>query len=650
MTDRPFPPAVRSFRAAFMLCALLVISAQAAFAAPFASLVMDARTGEVLQSSNADTRLHPASLTKMMTLYVAFDAIKKGEIGLDTMVTISAKAANEPPSKLGLKAGQKIQLRYLIRAAAIKSANDCATAIGEAISGSEANFAKRMNRTAKALGMKNTTFKNANGLTEAGHLSTARDMAVLGRHLIYDHPEYYNLFSRRSADAGGRTVSSTNSRFLDAYEGADGIKTGYTVAAGFNLVASAQRGNTRIIASVFGGTSTPARNAKVAELLDFGFRKAPAGARIKNMPAPDLRNVAPDADADAEVAVAVASAGAAAGVAAKTIRVSGAISRSPVPRWRTAVATPAPSDAILATIKDGVAEALEAVAEEQVAAAPVVPPVVPLAAPPVAPHPAPPPRPDMAAQTLLKPGDPLLAVLDAADAPGAQLDGAPLAPLEIAALAPEAPPADPDLAEAEAAAVEAAIIAEAHDASVPPPADPVRVLAGAAPAEPAPPAEAQVLLADAAPIGPAPDAADLALLAEADEILLPPAIATPLPAGPGTMLVAAADPAPADVLAPITPETFDVADAAPVIVARLSTSGGRHWGINVGTYPSQYEAERVLLVTALKEVGTLGDSRRTVQKTRKGFDATFTGMTQDMAELACQRLIARNVRCETTRG
>lgn len=638
MTDRPFPPAVRSFRAAFMLCALLVISAQAAFAAPFASLVMDARTGEVLQSSNADTRLHPASLTKMMTLYVAFDAIKKGEISLDTMVTISAKAANEPPSKLGLKAGQKIQLRYLIRAAAIKSANDCATAIGEAIGGSEANFAKRMNRTAKALGMKSTTFKNANGLTEAGHLSTARDMAVLGRHLIYDHPEYYNLFSRRSADAGGRTVNSTNSRFLDAYEGADGIKTGYTVAAGFNLVASAQRGNTRIIAAVFGGTSTPARNAKVAELLDFGFRKAPAGARIKNMPAPDLRNVAPDADADAEVAVAVASAGAAVGVAAKTIRVSGAISRSPVPRWRTGVAAPAPSDAILATIKDGVAEALEVVAEEQVAAAPVVPPV----APPVAPHPAPPPRPDMAAQTLLKPGDPLLAVLDAADAPGAQFDAAPL---EIAALAPEAPPSDPDLAEAEAAAVEAAIIAEAHDASVPLPADPAPILA-----EAAPPAEAPVLLADLAPAGPAPDTDDLALLAEADEILLPPAIVAPLPAGPGTMLVAAADPAPAAMLAPITPETFDTAEAAPVIVARLSTSGGRHWGINVGTYPSQYEAERVLLVTALKEVGTLGDSRRTVQKTRKGFDATFTGMTQDMAELACQRLVARNVRCETTRG
>lgn len=156
------------------------------FAAPYAAMVMDARTGEVLHSRNADTRLHPASLTKMMTLYVAFEAIRLGEISLDTSVRISRFAASEPPSKLGLRSGQKIKLRYLIRAAAVKSANDAATAIGEAISGSEAAFAKRMTRTARALGMTNTTFRNAHGLTQSGHLSTARDMTVMGRRLFFD--------------------------------------------------------------------------------------------------------------------------------------------------------------------------------------------------------------------------------------------------------------------------------------------------------------------------------------------------------------------------------------------------------------------------------------------------------------------------------
>ena len=172
--------------AALWMFVVVPISARAA---PYAALVMDARTGEVLHARNADTRLHPASLTKMMTLYIAFEAVERGEISLDQKVRISKHAASEPPSKLGLQSGQRITLRYLIRAAAVKSANDAATAIGEAISGSEAAFARRMTRTAKALGMNSTTFKNAHGLTETGHMSTARDMSKLGRHILYDYPQ-----------------------------------------------------------------------------------------------------------------------------------------------------------------------------------------------------------------------------------------------------------------------------------------------------------------------------------------------------------------------------------------------------------------------------------------------------------------------------
>ena len=266
----------------FFLCAIFALApglmVRQAQAAPYAAMVIDARTGEVLHSRNADARLHPASLTKMMTLYIAFEAIKNGEMRLDTRVLISRNAAAVPPSKLGRVAGQKIKLRYLIRAASVKSANDAATAIGEALEGSEARFARRMNRTAKALGMTRTTFKNAHGLTENGHLSSARDMTLLGRHLLFDYPEYYNLFSRTQTDAGIKQVANTNRRLLASYRGADGIKTGYTRAAGFNLVASAVRGNERIIATVFGGRSSASRNAKVAELLDLGFKRAPSSA------------------------------------------------------------------------------------------------------------------------------------------------------------------------------------------------------------------------------------------------------------------------------------------------------------------------------------------------------------------------------------
>jgi len=221
-------------------------------AAPRAAFVMDMRSGEVLYESNAEARLHPASLTKMMTLYIAFQAIENGEIGVDDRVTISANAAGEPPSKLGLRPGQRIRLRYLVRAAAVKSANDAATAIAEAIGGSEAAFIDRMNRTARAMGMTGTHFVNAHGLDAPTHLSTARDMTLLGRQLFYDFPDYFNLFSRVTADAGLRRVRHTNRRFLRNYAGADGIKTGYTRAAGFNLVASARRGQERVLVSVSG--------------------------------------------------------------------------------------------------------------------------------------------------------------------------------------------------------------------------------------------------------------------------------------------------------------------------------------------------------------------------------------------------------------
>ncbi len=276
---------IKQYLRGITLAILLVFSGVVAQATPgVATFVMDARTGEVLYARSADRHLAPASLTKMMTLYLVFNEIEAGRMSLDQMITISANAASEPPSKLGLRRGSRIQLRFLIRAAAIKSANDAATAIGEAISGSEAAFARYMTETAQAMGMNNTQFRNANGLTQRGHYSTARDMATLGRRLFYDFPEYYNLFSRLSASAGIATVRHTNRRFLNSYEGADGIKTGYTNAAGYNLVASARHGQERIIAVMFGGTSTVQRNARVAELMNLGFDRAPTRASVAALP------------------------------------------------------------------------------------------------------------------------------------------------------------------------------------------------------------------------------------------------------------------------------------------------------------------------------------------------------------------------------
>ncbi len=347
-----------------ILCA--VIAAGGAQAAPYAALVMDARNGDVIFARNHDTKLHPASLTKMMTLYVAFEAVKHGEVTLDTQFTVSRRATQTTCVCLGLRPGQRISLRYLLRAAALRSANDASVVIAEGISGSVEAFAERMTRTARAMGMSNTTFRNPHGLTQAGHVSTARDMTILGRQLYFDYPQYFNMFSRRSDHAGVGVVPNTNRRFLDAYAGADGIKTGFTRAAGFNLTASAKRGNKHIIATMFGGTSAAARNAHVAELMDIGFSRAPnrVATRAPRTPAYQGRGTTAVAAAPRETGSARNPEQ---GGAAKTIRLQRAVRKSPRPLPRP-VETP-PEDLLIA-LRDSVDTAVAAVAtSEQMVAA-----------------------------------------------------------------------------------------------------------------------------------------------------------------------------------------------------------------------------------------------------------------------------------------
>ena len=242
------------------------------FAAPYGAIVMNAENGEVLHCEECDTKLHPAGLTKLITLYIVFTKIENGEISLDEKVVVSRKASAELPAKLGLMVGQKISVRYLIRATGIMGSNDTSTALAEHVSGSEAEFSKLMNLTAKKLSMENSSFLNAHGLTQSGHLSTARDMAIALRALYVDFPDYFHLFSRRTADAGIKKVNHNGTRFLANYRGADAFKHGYTTASGYNAAASAERGNSRIITVVFGGRSIATRNRQMAKLTDMGFK------------------------------------------------------------------------------------------------------------------------------------------------------------------------------------------------------------------------------------------------------------------------------------------------------------------------------------------------------------------------------------------
>lgn len=260
------------------LCAVALSGGGVAYAAPEASVVIDMRNGKVLYARSADRRLHPASLAKMMTLYLTFEAIRDGKLRLDQKVRVSRHAARQPATKLYLKAGQRVTIRSMIRASAIKSANDAAMVLAEAVGGSQRKFAQMMTRKAKQLGMTNSQFRNPHGLTARGQYTSARDMAKLARHLFHDFPKYYGLFKRKSDVAAGKRVWTTN-RLLSTYRGADGIKTGYTRAAGYNLAASAHRGKKRIVAVLLGGTSLGQRARKVSKLLDIGFSRAKTNVR-----------------------------------------------------------------------------------------------------------------------------------------------------------------------------------------------------------------------------------------------------------------------------------------------------------------------------------------------------------------------------------
>ncbi len=260
------------FKSACVAAAMFAIGATpSATAEKYASIVIDLERDQVLHARHADAPRYPASLTKAMTLYMLFDAMKAGEVRLYEELPVSRAAASQPPSSLRLRAGTTITTKDAINALVTKSANDVAVVVAERLGGTEQRFATLMTTKARAMGMENTTFKNASGLPNTQQLSTARDMAVLAERLLEDHDDYYGYFSNKKFSWGRATYKNHN-KLIGTVAGVDGIKTGYTRASGFNLMTSAKRRGRRVVAIMFGGSTARSRDQHVADLVEAAYK------------------------------------------------------------------------------------------------------------------------------------------------------------------------------------------------------------------------------------------------------------------------------------------------------------------------------------------------------------------------------------------
>jgi D-alanyl-D-alanine carboxypeptidase len=315
-----------------------------AYNPPYAALVVDANSGEVLHAANADSLRHPASLTKIMTLYLLFEQIEAGKLRLDSRLEVSEQAAQQAPSKLGLIPGQTLSVEDAIRALVTKSANDAAVVVAEAIAGDEDSFARMMTRKARALGMSRTVYNNASGLPDEDQLTTARDQATLGRAIQDRFPRYYRYFATPSFSYRGHALRNHN-KLLGRVQGVDGIKTGYTRASGFNLVSSVRRGNRHIVAVVLGGSSGAARDARMRGLIEQHIASASSRRTVaKIVEATDLavaKAAAPAPAKIAEPALARPDAMAPVSVASAPLRTPEAA--SPAPEQGSSAPQPAPA-------------------------------------------------------------------------------------------------------------------------------------------------------------------------------------------------------------------------------------------------------------------------------------------------------------------
>ena len=597
------------------VAALFTISSNPSHAAPYADIVVDANSGTVLHSTNPDAQRHPASLTKIMTLYLLFEQLEAGKLKLDSQLQVSKEAAGQMPTKLGLKPGSTLAVEDAIKGMVTRSANDAAVVVAEAIAGDEDAFARLMTRKAQTLGMSRTIYKNASGLPDSAQVTTARDQSTLGRAVQERFPRYYKYFSIRTFTFRGQSIGNHN-HLLGRVEGVDGIKTGYVSASGFNLVTSVHRGNRYLVAVVMGGSSAGSRDAKMRDLISEKI----AQASVKRTAPMVAEGFVPSETKPEPKAVAKIEAKPEPKVAAK-------VETKPEPKAETK--TESKSEARFA-----VASAISVPVRFNSAPAQAEPATSKSESTAVA-----------QPQTIAGSTDPIRPVLVKTLSVKAGTQTASLAPMHVPALpavepqpvltaAPVAPPAPL-----------APVVAVKPEPPAPQPA-PVPVVAAKpepAPAPSAPPVAAKIeaplpaLVSANKPEVPALSFAAVAAKAES---------AVPLPV-PSPRAVASAA-APARVAAAAEPAPAPARAAAPAAKPR---SG---WMIQVGAYPGEQEAKKRLSTVQTKAAKMLTRAEAFTETVEKSgttlYRARFAGLDKDSAEAACKYLKRNDVECVTIKN
>ena len=574
------------------------VQARQSYSPAFASIIVDANSGATLTSNNPDAIRRPASLTKIMTLYLLFERLEAGKMKLDTEMEVSEFASEQAPTKLGLKPGQTLKVEDAIKGLVTRSANDAAVVIAEAIAGSEGDFAKQMTRKARALGMSKTTYRNASGLPNDDQLTTARDQATLGRAIQDRFPRYYRYFSTSTFVYRGHAIRNHN-RLLGNVEGVDGIKTGYTRASGFNLVTSMRRGNRHLVGVVLGGRSGGSRDAIMRNLLAENLEK---GAGKRTVAAITERG---PGETNVEVAEAAPQ---------QTVQVQGAVQV-------TASAEPG-LDAMSQT--RSVAPAKPSLMAAAAAALPPLP-AKPQAKPELAAKPEPAPLTSGVIQT-----QPISAI------PGSAEPMKPVrvktvqvkaGPMKLASAGPTqpAPPVTNAIARADVAETSHAVVARAEVAK-PEPARP----------QPARPEPARAEL----PPQPAGHGTGNGVLG-----VLPASRGAPAP----SQAMAYAEPAKTQPQPQTIQQDGAIKSAAPAPAAR---SG---WIIQVGALESESEARSRIDAARSQAKGMLNKADPftepvVAKDNRKLFRARFAGLERDQAEAVCRTLKRADISCITVRN
>jgi D-alanyl-D-alanine carboxypeptidase len=639
------------------VAAVLTLSADPINAAPYADIVVDANSGAVLHATNPDARRHPASLTKIMTLYLLFEQLDAGKLKLDTPLKVSAEASGQSPTKLGLKPGSTLAVEDAIKGMVTRSANDAAVVVAEAIAGSEDDFARLMTRKAQALGMTNTVYKNASGLPDDNQITTARDQSTLGRAIQERFPRYYKYFSIRTFTFRGESISNHN-HLLGKVEGVDGIKTGYINASGFNLVTSVHRGNRYLVAVVMGGSSGGSRDARMRELINEKI----ALASIKRT-APMVAEASGTPDVRPEPMVVTKAEAKPAPIAVAKAEPKSESKSEPKPE--PMVVTKAEPKVAAAKIEPKEAPKAEAKAEPRfaVASATSLPVRFNSAAPAAEPATlrSEPAAAAMLTQTQIAAGstEPIRPVLVKTLTVRAGVRTASLAAPQVASPAAEAQPV--------AAPASGPTTAAKAEPAAPPPAPVAAEPAPVAAAKPEPaavapevamkpePAAAPAATAIAAKEEPAPMAAVTAVAAKPEPAAEPAGVhpaassAPPAPVAAAAPVVPTPKPAPAAKVAAAT-STAKPAPAAPA--AKPQHRPG--WMIQVGAFPAEQAAQQRLSTVQSKASKMLTGAEAFTETVDKAgttyYRARFAGLDKDKAEAACKYLKKNDVECVTVKN